>query len=713
MRSLIIIIFTSISFLNLNAQQVLKGKITDKKGNAIIGANVYVKNSYYGTTTNTIGNFSFEFEKTNADTLVVNYIGYNSYEKSLNNISDKRNIYVKLSESVNNINAVIISAGAFEASDVKKSATMTSLDIVTTASGEADLYGAFNTMPGTQKVGEEGGLFVRGGDGYEAKTYMDGMLVQKPYSASMPNIPSRSRFSPFLFGGTVFSTGGYSAEFGQALSSVLILDTKGIADKDLTEITLLSVGANASHTIAGKKTSVTLSADYQNLTPYYNLMKQEVDWRKAPESYGGNVIFRQKTGKNGLIKSYISGSLSENSLAYPNYEEGTEQLINLKNKNAYGNTVYTDMLSQKMKIKFGVAYNFNLDDIDLNNDNISTKENAIQSVLNFKYFHNDNLAVKFGTEIYNFNYYQDYFNAGLSKTFNSNFENTIYSSFAEAEVRLTSKFVARIGGRFEHSSISKETNVSPRVSLALKTSTYSQFSLAYGSFFQTAQNDFLKFNNDLKSEKATHYIANWQYAVRNRIFRAEAYFKDYNNLVKYAVLNSPDKNSYNNLGKGYAKGIDIYWQDKQTFKKSFYRISYSYSDAKRNYLNYKETASPIYSSKHNTSVVYNQWIDKLSTYIGLTYSYSSGRPYYNPNNASFLSDRTQGNHDLSFNASYLTEFWGASAIVHLSVSNVLGFDKVYGYRYDNQPNENNEFEAHPITPTAKRFAVLVLVLKFK
>jgi len=712
MKNLIIIIIASISFTNINAQKILKGKITNKKGNAIIGANVFIKNSYYGTSTDTLGNFSFEFEKNNNDTLAVNYIGYNSFEKKVSYFSDLKNINIKLTESVNNINAVVVSAGAFEASDIKKSATMTSLDIVTTASGEADLYGAYNTMPGTQKVGEEGGIFVRGGDGYEAKTYMDGMLVQKPYSASMPNLPSRSRFSPFLFGGTVFSSGGYSAEFGQALSSILILDTKGIADKNQTEINLLSVGANASQTLSNKNTSLTLSANYQNLEPYYSLIKQEVDWKKKPESFGGNIIFRQKTSKTGLIKSYISGSHSESRLAYSNYETENKQLINLENKNAYVNTVYTDMISGKMKLKFGIAYNYNLDNVDLNNDNISTKENSVQSVLNLKYFYNDNIAIKFGTEIYNFNYYQDYFNANLSKTFNSKFNNTISSSFAEAEIKLTSKFAGRIGGRFEHSTISNENNISPRISLALKAGTYSQFSLAYGTFFQTSQNDFLKFNNDLKSEKATHYIANWQYSFFHRMLRFEVYYKDYKSLVKYKNLNSSDKNSYNNSGHGYAKGFEFFWQDKQTFKKAFYRISYSYLDTKRNYLNYMELASPTFSSKHNVAVVYNQWIDKISTYLGLTYSYSSGRPYYNPNNSNFLSDKTQENHDLSFNASYLTKIWGASAIVHLSVSNVLGLEKVYGYRYENQTNENNEYVAHPIKPASKRFVVLAVILKF-
>ena len=78
-------------------------------------------------------------------------------------------------------------------------------------------------MPGAQQIGEQEGLFVRGGTGEETKQFIDGTLVNNPYYTSVPDIATRGRFSPFLFKGTVFSTGGYSALYGQALSSAVIL----------------------------------------------------------------------------------------------------------------------------------------------------------------------------------------------------------------------------------------------------------------------------------------------------------------------------------------------------------------------------------------------------------------------------------------------------------------------------------------------------------
>jgi hypothetical protein len=59
--------------------------------------------------------------------------------------------------------------------------------------------------------------FVRGGEANETQTFVDGIRVAQPYNATIGNVPTRGRFS-FLFSGIAFSTGGYSAEYGEALS---------------------------------------------------------------------------------------------------------------------------------------------------------------------------------------------------------------------------------------------------------------------------------------------------------------------------------------------------------------------------------------------------------------------------------------------------------------------------------------------------------------
>ncbi|MFZ1824643.1 MAG: TonB-dependent receptor, partial [Chitinophagales bacterium] len=217
-------ILSGFLFLLLNAQSqtIIKGHVESNKKEIIPGVNIILQDSYDGTTTDLDGNFEFTTDETGAFILIASFIGYVEFSDTLDLQGETIELNIILKEAFNELNAVLITAGAFEASDEKKSVVFSSLDIVTTAGADGDIYGALETLPGVTSVGNDDGLYVRGGTGYETVTIIDGVPVQNPYYSTLPDIPSRGRFGPFLFKGTVFSTGGYSAEYGQALSSAVI-----------------------------------------------------------------------------------------------------------------------------------------------------------------------------------------------------------------------------------------------------------------------------------------------------------------------------------------------------------------------------------------------------------------------------------------------------------------------------------------------------------
>ena len=134
-----------------------------------------------------------------------------------------KGLKITLRDDVNSLDTVTISAGSFSAGDNSKISVLKPLDIVTTASALGDFVGALQTLPGTTTVAEDGRLFVRGGDAGETQIFIDGIRVFTPYSPTTNNVPTRGRYSPFLFDGITFSTGGYSAEYGQALSWAAVL----------------------------------------------------------------------------------------------------------------------------------------------------------------------------------------------------------------------------------------------------------------------------------------------------------------------------------------------------------------------------------------------------------------------------------------------------------------------------------------------------------
>ncbi|MBO6630405.1 MAG: carboxypeptidase-like regulatory domain-containing protein, partial [Psychroserpens sp.] len=248
----------------LLAQTTISGKVTDNKNQPIPGANVYLDGTYDGDTTDTKGNFSFTTEESGTQVLTISYLSYET-KTIAGDVSILNNLEIKLREDVETLDGVVITAGTFEANDNSKVSVLNSLDVVTTASALGDFVGALQTLPGTSTVSEDGRLFVRGGDAEETQIFIDGIRVFTPFTPTTNNIPTRGRYSPFLFDGITFSTGGYSAEYGNALSSVLLLNTINEPDQEKTDIGIMSVGGSLGRTEKWKNSSLSVNASYINL----------------------------------------------------------------------------------------------------------------------------------------------------------------------------------------------------------------------------------------------------------------------------------------------------------------------------------------------------------------------------------------------------------------------------------------------------------------
>src|SRR6188768_3301730 len=266
--------FTTLFIITVSgalAQTKIMGKIVDDHGEAIPMANIILVDTYDGTSSDTEGKFEFTTSETGRKVLAVKFIGYKEFQQEVLLNGKSISLEVTLREEINELEAVTITAGSFTASDESRRTVFRAVDIASVAGATADIAGALNTLPGTQKVGESGRLFVRGGEGSEARTFIDGMVVLDAYGPSAPNTPSRGRFLPFMFKGTSFSTGGYSAEYGQALSSALVLSSKDKAEATRTDIGILSVGGDVSHTHAWDRASIAGKIQYTNIRPYFAL----------------------------------------------------------------------------------------------------------------------------------------------------------------------------------------------------------------------------------------------------------------------------------------------------------------------------------------------------------------------------------------------------------------------------------------------------------
>jgi hypothetical protein len=685
-----------LSSLSANSQTVLKGIVKDEAGLGIPGANVSIEGSYDGTSTNAQGIFSFSTYETGSKKLTFSFVGFKSKSVMIALENAEETIDIILAEEINVLEGVTISAGSFTAGEEKRRTLLKPLDIATTAGATADIAGALNTLPGTQKVGESGRLFVRGGDGNETRTFIDGMVVMDAYGPAAPNTPSRGRFLPFMFKGTSFSTGGYSAEYGQALSSVLVLNSKDKAEINQTDIGLLSVGADVAHTQVWKNSSLSGKIQYTNLRPYTGLINQRIDWVLAPISLDGSAAYRQRVGKDGIFKFF--GNFSQTDFSLNNYDIADptqKQQLDLSNRYYYGNVSYQKPLNKNWSVRSGASYSYNSNSVYVDRNPVNEIEQGIHLKMVFEHSASDRLDLKIGTE----HYYRNYQATQLIniQSQSTAFNEPLTALFSEGEFRANKHFVLKAGLRAEENELIHKTHLDPRFSMAYKPWQRGQFSFAYGAFRQTAQNQYQRINNHLDAERAEHLIVNYQLLTDRRTLRIEAYYKKYFNLVKFQNF---DPAQLTNTGSGYAKGFEFFWRDSQSIKNIDYWISYSFLDTERDYLQFPRAAIPSFASQHNLSIVYKHFISALKMQLGATYSFSSGRTYFNPNNERFNSDMTPSYQDLSLNIAYLPK---ANLILYLSCTNLTGNDNIFSYQFSSRPNADGVYAGRAIRQPADRF----------
>ena len=710
-RKLLLFLLYSILIAKTHAQLSVQGVVKSSQGATLPGVNVMLKGSFDGATTNENGEFTFTTLRTGEHTLFLSFMGFRTKEISLYLAGDTILETLYLREDLRQLDAVVITAGTFEAGDQRKSVTLRPLDIVTTPSAAGDIYGMLTSLPGAAIVGEDGRLFVRGGDAYESKTFIDGMMVRQPYASSIPDLPSRGRFSPFLFSGTTFSTGGYSAEYGQALSSALLLNINAFPEKPQTELSFMSVGMGVRQTLKNENGSLSLGAEYINLKPYMRIVPEKYTWNQYPSTISANLFGHRKTANNGLLKFFSNISESKSGLVYPDLSAtpGSHQDIFLDNKNFYTQLTYMQDYNDWV-LKMGVAFGYDADSISL--ERFSVQEDYYSGQVRMRLIRtfSGHFSIKAGAEAaftdYTFRYQGN--DGGID--FKGAFSEYLPAVYVEAESRPFHRLAIRTGLRHEYSSVIDKHVTAWRTSAAWLFNADWQASVAAGSFYQTPEEDILRYATQLHFEKANHYIANIQYEKQNRIFRAEFYHKVYSSLVRFDEDLFFAPASYNNLGEGYARGVDLFFRDRSTFRTLDYWISYSWVDARRIYRTFPEKARPHFAPEHSFTLVGKKWVHALSTQLGISVSLATGRPYHDPNKENFMSERAKGYSDISINTSHLFSMWGQQSILYFSASNVLGRDIIFGYRFYENPDGEGNFPAIPISPSAKRFFLLGLFI---
>ena len=718
------LLFTFAFTFTLIAQITISGKVLGRNNKPLKDVSVTLKDTYDGATTDETGNYKFETSEKGSQTLIFSHPKFIEIEKSIQ-IEDKNLILnAELKESVSEIDAVVISAGSIEASDKKRATTLlTPIDVYTTAGANGQISSALETLPGVQKVGESEGLFVRGGTGTETKFFMDGNLVNNYFGNSVPGIKAMDRLNTSLFKGNVFSSGGYSAVYGQALSGVLALESIDLPERNAADFGISPIFASGGiQRVNQEKThSYGISLGYSNLELMQKILKFNTDFEKAPNSFGGNGNFRIKTSRGGFIKYYGSYDTSSMKLSSPNLDdENSSDKINQNGKNTFHSLSYREKFG-RYTLNLGSSYTFNqnilhFSNVDQNgsspfNNDIDSKGNYFnaKALIERKLFKIS--AVRAGIEL-NTTKEETWVSIAQKKY---EFRDDITSLFAETDLGISNDLSLKIGARAENSSSINHWNFSPRFAMAYRISKEWTSSLAFGTFFQNPESRFFTENYQPNYQRADHYIFQVQRAADGRSLRLETYYKKYQDLIK-TTTDFYRPIAVNNNGSGYAKGVELFWRDKKSLKNIDYWVSYSYLDSKRDYLNYTESLFPNFAAKHTLSVVAKKFVTNWKTGFNISYNYNSGRPYYNfvtengntvLKNQGFVKDYQAVNFSLNYLPNLGKKDARAFTVLVLSINNVLGTKNEFGYNFS-----SNGLKSRAIVPPTNTFVFIGAFISF-
>lgn len=709
--ALILILFFSHSALAQDAK--IYGKITGENSTPLNGANVVIEGSIDGATTDSAGYYEFETSRTGSQNLLFTYFEYDERRQTIVIETGKNfELNVKLKKGEVETEEILVTASSYT-SGQQSQVTITPLEIVRIPGSDADLYRAISTFPGLNQINEGSRITVRGGDENEVLTILDQASLYNPFVFDDDfNTSSYTTINPWGLRGINFSSGGFSAKYGNALSAVLDLKTFEMPQGTgaFAWMGLANVSFSGVFLSKDKNFGAAIDLGQTILEPYFKLNGYLIDqYDPIPLARGIGGSLSYKPSKSSSIKLVFD--YSQDKIGIKNTSPSFDGFYNSGSKTLFSNIEYSAGLGSGIYLNMGLSFSDHKDDIlygilNTNNNQLYSKyrvdltyqlSNKVDLNTGGEYEYNED---KFDGRVpqlsYNLRTDAPYFDlANLSRSGRA-------GGYIEAQIRPFKTFFTIAGIRTDYHTLSKVSIVDPRLSLGWKFAKNNVVRGAIGIYHQFPKLEYYarSENYSLKPEEATHYILGYEYNVNEGVFlfRVEGYYKDYRDLVTL----DPYSFLYTSGGKGVAKGVDVFIKSSVANKYSTW-ISYSYTDSKR--VQYESLVEvPAKYDITNSLTFVGSYNITEAIVTGLTYRVSTGKPYtpitggifdpaynlYQPVYAEVNSGRFPTYHRLDVNFQYIFSLIGRFAVAVFQINNLLNNKNLYDYTYNADYTERKE-----------------------
>jgi hypothetical protein len=684
----------------LHAQTKLTGEIVDKSHLPLPG--VLVSLHRESTVSDKDGKFAIVYPDTLKQRLIrFQSFGYKTKTMMLN--KGQQSLKVILLDSIYSLNSVTVSGlrhGRF--SDYSaQTLQMSTFDIQTNPAAMADIIANMRVLPGVQANDNDGRLIIQGGNSNESQVYINDLIVANPYSSSSKNDGVRSRFNSDLFEGIALQSGGFNAEFGQALSGVVNLNTKELSQMEAkTTLAASSVYAGVTHIDKKPSYAYRANLDYSNLALSKLLSENAYNWTQDYQQAAADFFLAKEFSPDTKITaqfncSHAAGAYAHETIDRLPLETSLKQTYAYVQLNIYHRFNNNLSLSAASNIVLDCAA---LSDVQTPDDRLTTQDIWNHNKITLQY-RNANWVNRSGIEYIHNPYRETY---SLGQEYTTQPVSNLFSLYDDFKLFLTNNLTASLGLRGEYSGYLRKFNLAPRVYVAYRFNARNIVSFAAGDYFQLPAMEHLKYSDAVDFASVTKATASYSYIKRSGKFQIDTYYKRYKNLVTYAQ--GPYRpEAFANAGHGRGYGVDLFW--KNNVGRLEYWLTYSYNQTEKQFGLFAKPVAPPYAAPHSFNTTLKYWIRPLRSLIGANYNIASGTPYYSDDSPYEKLGDTPFRNRLDLSWSYLPTDW---IVIHCGYQNVLGYNNIYGYEYSTlTPGLRRA-----VTASDKRFVFLGIFLTF-
>ncbi|MCI7119685.1 MAG: TonB-dependent receptor [Prevotella sp.] len=630
-KNLILQIFMICAAMHANAQSfTLQGHVVDESGSPVEFASVSCLKQGKMTMTSLKGDYSLQLHSADSVEVRFSMIGYKTKVRVLRRPRGKQTLQIVLYSNNNEIGEVTVTGTRIQSGQTQE-LKKENIKNLPSVSGNA-VEDLIQSQAGVSTHSELSSQYnVRGGSFDENSVYINNVEVYRPFLVRSGQQEGISVINPDMVEKIEFSTGGYEARYGDKMSSALNITYKRPRPFEAS-VSASLLGASAYVGVSNKKVSWSNGfrykttrnllgsldtkgeykpsfIDYQTYFTYTPNERWDINflgnisnnhYNFSPEDRETNFgtmenvksfrvyfdgqekdVFRTFFGSLGITRHI--GKNTSLSLIASAFKTREQEKYDIQGQYWLTQTETSENLGVGTYFQHARNYlNAHVESIKLLL-RTKYKRHELEGALTFKKEHISENSVEYEMRDSS-NYSIPHTGKDLYMIYSMRAKNKLNASRLEAYVQDTYRFggeegrshyTLNYGVRFAHWSYTKETILSPRVSLGIIPSFNENVTMRFAAgiyyqapFFKEIRDTttvngmtYARLNKKAKSQRSIHFIAGYDYRFKlnNRQFKftAEAYYKLLGNLVPYSVNNVKVVYYGNNESSGHAAGLDF------------------------------------------------------------------------------------------------------------------------------------------------------------